>query len=463
MFRKSHIVSLLLLSLACMVAGSCEDFLNIPSPTSKIPVDVVFSDDAIATSAVVGIYIDLYSGNGFAAGTNQSVVTLAGLSADELKNNRNDPTFIQFQSNAVSPLTSNVEALWSSMYKSIYDANSAIEGLDASNSLTPALKTQLKGEALFIRAFCYFYLINLFGDVPLAISTSFKTNNSLKRSPVSEVYDQIKKDLIMSEEFLTDAYPGSDRGRVNKSSASALLSRVYLYTGEWGRAEDKATKVIDRNDLYSLAGLNSTFLSASKEAIWQLVPNGAVGYTNEGFWFSSSIGPANNVLNSDIISAFEPGDNRRTGWTASVTSGSATIYLPNKYKNFLIGQATEYSMVLRLAEIYLIRAEARVRQNKLSSAIADIDKIRGRAGLPLFQNTNPAMTQAELMLAIERERRVELFAEWGHRWLDLKRWNRADAVLSPIKPGWSADDLLYPIPSGELSKNPNLNPQNSGY
>jgi hypothetical protein len=120
-------------------------------------------------------------------------------------------------------------------------------------------------------------------------------------------------------------------------------------------------------------------------------------------------------------------------------------------------------MVLRLAEMYLIRAEARLLQDKFSGAISDVDVIRQRAGLPRIQDTNPGISKSELMLAIERERRIEFLAEWGHRWLDLRRWKRAEAVLAPVKTGWSNDDQLYPIPSSELSKNVNLQPQNDGY
>jgi hypothetical protein len=118
--------------------------------------------------------------------------------------------------------------------------------------------------------------------------------------------------------------------------------------------------------------------------------------------------------------------------------------------------------VLRLAELYLIRAESRINQGKLLLAIEDIDKIRQRAGLPLIENTNPGINSIQLMLQLQKEKRTEFFAEWGHRWLDLKRWNKADAILK-YKSGWAASVVLFPIPSPELNKNPNLKPQHSGY
>src|SRR5690606_40581539 len=108
----------------------------------------------------------------------------------------------------------------------------------------------------------------------------------------------------------------------------------------------------------------------------------------------------------------------------------------------------------RFAEQYLIRAEARAMQGKLSGAIADVDKIRQRAGLELISDTNPAIDKEALLNIIFQERKLELFSEWGHRWFDLKRTGRASAVLSSIKPQWQDTDILYPVPEEERSKNP---------
>lgn len=116
-------------------------------------------------------------------------------------------------------------------------------------------------------------------------------------------------------------------------------------------------------------------------------------------------------------------------------------------------------MVLRLAEQYLIRAEARVRQNNISGGQSDLNAIRNRSGLP---NTT-ANDQGSLLLAIEQERRVELFTEWGHRWFDLKRTERAEAVLSPFAlKDWQSTDVLFPIPQTEREINSRLT-QNEGY
>jgi starch-binding outer membrane protein, SusD/RagB family len=133
---------------------------------------------------------------------------------------------------------------------------------------------------------------------------------------------------------------------------------------------------------------------------------------------------------------------------------------PYKYKvRTGVYPYTEYNMVLRLAELYLIRAEARAQQGKLSEAITDLNRIRSRAGL---SGLAPTLTQAQVLAAVVQERRIELLAEWGHRWSDLRRTGQADAVLETEKPGWQPGDAYYPIPLSELQRNPNM-VQNPGY
>jgi hypothetical protein len=138
--------------------------------------------------------------------------------------------------------------------------------------------------------------------------------------------------------------------------------------------------------------------------------------------------------------------------------------VPFKYKPFNPDkpETVEYSTVLRLAEQYLIRAEARARQgNDLTGAAEDLNAIRGRAGAT---PVDPNSSQDELLLAVELERRKEFFFEWGHRWFDLKRTGRASVFLAPLKgTTWQSSDELYPIPASEIAQNPHLNPQNNGY
>jgi hypothetical protein len=127
--------------------------------------------------------------------------------------------------------------------------------------------------------------------------------------------------------------------------------------------------------------------------------------------------------------------------------------MPYKYKLRTGTPVTEYNTVLRLAEQYLIRAEARLNQNKLQAALADINEIRKRAGLAALPQH---MAKAEIALALEKERQLELLGEWGHRWFDLVRTNRAVPVLSKIKADFTVSDQKIPISTSILLTNTHL-------
>lgn len=460
--------------LLLIIGSSCDELLDIKNPKEKIGTKEVYSTDVTAVSAMAGIYYDLISISSFANGFSQSVTALAGLSADEIVS-FGDPSGIPeryaFYKNNISSENPIISSLWKSLYKSIYQSNAMIEQLEKSTSVSESIKRQLKGEALFIRAFCNFYAVNMFGDVPLIVTTDFRINAAVSRTQNVIIYQQIVSDLLEAKSLLAEEYvaglsqTSGDRVRVNRYAAAALLARAYLYTQNWTLAESEATSILERTDLYELnTDLDKVFLACTnsnlnKEAIWQLMPTNTQGVnTWEGniFIFPAGI----YTLTDQLYNAFLTSDSRQTKWIGTFNSHLGVVYFPYKYKIKTSSAATEYSMVLRLAEQYLIRAEARIRQNNIIGAQQDINVIRHRASL---ENTL-ADNQDVLLQAIEDERRIELFSEWGHRWFDLKRWNRADAVLGPIKGvTWNATDVLYPLPQGEISKNANLKPQNIGY
>jgi len=217
--------------------------------------------------------------------------------------------------------------------------------------------------------------------------------------------------------------------------------------------------------LYSLeTDPNNVFLANSKEAILQLQTANTFPYTTiEGALFipyDSTSNPSY-YISDQLLGAFEPGDLRRTAWVDSTDFSGAFYYYPFKYKirNGAQGNILEYYMVLRLAEQFLIRAEARAHLSNLDGAIADLNSIRERAGLT---DLPPSLTQTEVFAAVAQERRIELFSELGHRWLDLKRIDSADAVLGAIKSTWKPTAKLFPIPASELINDANLT-QNPGY
>ena len=442
---------------------SCEDFVSIDPPTTEVVSETVYTSDGTAIAAMRGIYVEMITG-GLASGNSFSVTNLVGLSSDDVLNFSADINRTEFNTNSLTTNNSSILGLWNEAYSLIYYSNSVLEGLENSPGVTQDTKNQLEGEAKFIRAFLHFNLVNMFGDVPVIGSTDFEANNVVARDPSPDVLLQVITDLQDAQNLLAEDYSFSAEERVqpNRWAATALLARAYLYNLDWANAETEAGKVIENTGLYALDSINGVFLANSPEAIWHLKPVSPGQNTNEGSVFINIEGsfPRLQVLTDELINAFEPGDTRRLNWVDNNMVDGITYFHPYKYKINLPNQPlTEYSMVLRLAEQYLIRAEARAQQNNVSGAQADLNVIRNRAGLP---NTS-ANDRSSLLLAIEQERRVELFTEWGHRWFDLKRTGRAEVILSPLAlKDWQDTDRLYPIPQAEREINSNLR-QNDGY
>jgi len=444
---------------------SCKKFLQVGQPQNLITSAAVYSGDATATAVVTGMYGQMVNSGGFASGGNSSVTLLSGMSADDFFNYATDPTSLGFYTNSLSTQNFAVN-LWSDPYQYIGICNAVIEGLQNSPGVTTATRNELTGEAKFTRAFCNYYLTALFGDVPLVTSTDYKVNQLLARVPSNTVYRQIISDLKDAQNLCDSdfSFSGGERDRPNKWAATALLARIYLNTGAYDSAEAEATSVIGNTNIYNLvSNPDSVFLANSTEAIWQLKPMGDVMNTNEGFLFILLGDPAYVSLSTSLLNAFEPGDTRRLKWVNSFNDGTNTYYYPFKYKiQYGNTPFNEYSMVLRLSEQYLIRAEARAMQSNTAGAQADLNIIRARAGLL----GTAAVSLPDLIAAILRERRVELFSEWGHRWLDLKRTGIIDAVMDSAdnwKGGsWQTYQQLYPIPQMDIAADKNIK-QNSGY
>ena len=439
----------------------CDKIIEVHTPVDQLVSSTIFQDSVTAQTAINGLYSAMYNSPGgtYSGFYKANSSILPGESADELAPQTS--SLDDFFNNSLQPGNTNVTGIWGDSYNLIYIANSIIEGSQGSSTLTTTLKQQLTAEAKFIRAFCHFYLVNYFGKVPLITTTLVSSTNTAPATSADSVYLQIIKDLTEARDALATDYSwsGGDRTRVNSWTASAMLARVYLYTSQWALAEAEATKVIGNTGLYTLVtDPNQVFLANSQEAIWQFYTN-VLGYTYMALeTYPSGLSVPTYALNNILYNAFESGDLRKTDWIDSVAVSGTYYTFPYKYKaNTNTG--TEYAMVLRLGEQYLIRAEARAQQNNVAGAQADLDVIRTRATLP----ATTASDKASLLLAIEHERQVELFLEWGDRWLNLKRTARADAVLGMEKPaGWQATDTLYPIPQSAISTNPNL-VQNNGY
>ncbi|NII27768.1 RagB/SusD family nutrient uptake outer membrane protein [Pseudoflavitalea sp. X16] len=504
-YKKTGRFPFSLLFFVCLVqiGISCKKLIEIPAPLDSISSANVFTNDETAIATVIGLYTNMSkvtnSSTGGFAGLNGLSVS-AGLSSDELVLHNglvNTSKYQAYNNNALDAVAAGGFGAehWNPLYSYLYECNSAIEGLSApaAEVLTPAIRKQLLGEVKFLRAFFYFQLVNLYGAVPLALTRDYQVNALLAKSPPQQVYQQIKNDLTEAQSLLSEHYPSSkiltesgERVRPTKWAAAALLARVHLYIKEYQQAESAASLVIDHAALFELPPLNNVFLKNSKEAIWQLQPTTTYFNTEEGRLFVIlPAGPSNTqpvYLSELLLNTFEPGDERAVpgNWIDSTiykvsATVNDTVYYPYKYKKSTLDSAisgstalskmTEYQMALRLGEQYLIRAEARAQLNKLEEAKADLNAIRLRAGL----EETTATDQTSLLTAIQHERQVELFTEWGHRWFDLKRTEMVDAVMTIATPyksqgltTWQSYQQLYPIPLQDINRAPNL-VQNPGY
>ncbi|MUP46547.1 RagB/SusD family nutrient uptake outer membrane protein [Gramella sp. BOM4] len=441
------------------ITFGCET-IEVEEPNFQLTSTTVFEEDETAEAAVLGIYSNMMSSEGFVSGSFQSLTTVTGLAADDLVDYSFNPPQRQFFENALVPTNTILEFnLWNEAYRYIYHANAILEGIEQSSSLTPEVAKRLDGETRFIRAFCYFHLVNLFGEIPLTTDTDYEVNSSIEASPIEDAYQLIREDLNAAIESLPEDYSfaGGERIRPNKWAAYAFLARIELYRQNYNSAELHASQVIDQS-LYSLPeDLNAVFLANSMEAILQFRPILRNFNTKEGRMFILNFNPFHVSLRPGLVESFEAEDLRRSQWVGSLTTDQ-TYYYPFKYKVRFSPTLTEYSMVFRLAEQYLIRAEARAMQGDITGGLQDLNTIRSRAGLSPLEISDAG----ELLDAILLERRHELFTERAHRWYDLKRTERATEVLEPLKEQWHETDMLFPIPQNEIRKNSNLE-QNAGY
>lgn len=450
--------NILILLFVATFAG-CDSFVEVDAPASQLTGTVVFESRATAEAAMADLLAKLRD-NGFLSGTFLGAGAALGLYADELDyyGIGADP-LQELYANALLPAGAVSAEVWGRSYHQVYCANAIIEGVAASAALSQADKDLLTGEAQFVRALLHLYLANCFGDIPYVTSTDYEVNRLLPRLSVTEVYSLLVADLTQAATLLPEAYTSPGRIRPNRAAAQAILARAYLYSGNWAEAANMASAVINNTGYVLEPDLSKVFLKESPETIWQFRPRLDGANTDEASLYIFVSGPPPGVaLAPGLVGSFGAGDLRRIHWIADVTDGSDTWHHAFKYKDNGFGASTEYSVIIRLAEMYLIRAEARALQGELTAAKDDLNAIRHRAGL----TDTPAVTQDEIIQAVQAERRLELFTESGHRFFDLKRTGNANTVLS-AKPGWDTTDMLWPLPESEMNANPNLTPQNPGY
>ncbi len=468
--KHTKVLSVIASLFVLTVFAGCKKSLDIGAPATLLATSNVYTSNSTAEGVISGLFATMASPANMYNGAS-SVSIQQGLAADELISYNTFPNL--FYSNSLSR---QYAYYWPEIFAELFVCNSAINGLSSSTSLAPAIQKQLLGEAKFARAYIFFNAVNLYGEVPLVLSTDPQVNGTISRSPSATVLKQVIQDLTDAQALLSDnqyinlaGATTSDRTLPNKQAASALLARVYLYMQDWKDAETQASNVIGASVYVLEPNLANVFLKTSRETIWALQSVSATYANADAYSLILTIAPNGVIgqfpLSSNLVNAFESGDNRFTNWVGTLQGGAITYYYAYKYKQGQIASGSvisENPIMFRLAEQYLIRAEARAQQNDLSDAQADLNVIRSRAGLP----ATTASGQSNLLSAIYHERQVELFSEFGHRWFDLKRTGRLDAVMAVVAPqkggSWSPFKALIPVPQSEILLNSNLT-QNPGY
>ncbi|MDM8175977.1 RagB/SusD family nutrient uptake outer membrane protein [Olivibacter sp. 47] len=431
----------------CILLGSCNDFVDVDTPPNQLTRQSVFINATSIEAGLAGIYSNL---SGINHSLNAEMHIGTSLYSDELHYSGSLQQYLDFEASAIQTNNTIISGVWADTYQTIYSINDALEGI-ANSQLAESITNPYIGELKFLRSFCYFNLINLYGDVPLITGVDFEINSSLPRTPTNEIYDQIVIDLKDALTLLPRLYVGSEkRSRPNYFAACALMARVSLFMQNWQDSYLFSSEVIN-DDNYSLGDLSQVFLKDSPETIWQLIPVTTPYNTNIGR-LTVPLNVNNNAipdffLSDNMLSNFEQKDLRAANWIGIKTVNEQKYYFPYKYKINTSSEVTEFLIVFRLVEQYLIRAEALIEQGKLPEAKRDLEIVRSRAGLPPL---TIELDSEKLRSALMHEKKLELFLEWGLTWFDKRRLRQNNL------------EDYWPIPLTELERNPNLE-QNTQY
>jgi hypothetical protein len=444
-----HTVSIVML---ISISFSCDEVLE-PKPVDILTDDLVLNEPNDVPNVEIGLYSSF-------RGILSNTVISGDFTADMLLHNG---TFSQFRELGTKQITSanaSAAALWSNIYSAVYVANFIFERLPDINGVTTTQRNKTMGTAHFLRGLSYFYGLYTYGGIPNVQTTSIEENRNIPRASREDIIELILDDYEAALELLPEEPVNA--GFVSKDAVRAAMARYYLYLKQWGQAETFASAVIN-SGRYTLEPdfSNIVFDDFTDEAIFEI-----------GYSISDDPGTLNNLFKSrrEIIPS-----NQLVVSLASAQSGTRFSSIEFNVNNLAgtdngwtvskYGTADEDNnnvVVFRLGEMFLIRAEARANQNKVSgpnSAQSDINELRNRAKAPLVA----VLSQSQMLLSIEEERRMELAFE-GHRWYDLVRTGRVTVVMTAFSPNWKSTYELWPIPQTEIQNNPSLaGQQNPGY
>jgi hypothetical protein len=523
---KTYFVPALVFSALVLFFSCNADKLELTNPNNLSP-DTFFKTAAQVQSAVDAVYGSMQTTGMYNRGMWYGNDNSSHENTCNPQQEADKRQWLNFTHDATHSLT---EAFWNSCYRGINKANFVINNSDKINEISEAflpkvMKDKYIGEALFMRALYYFWLVEKFGDVPIYLGVDPAENLGMPRAPKAQVWAQIEADCI---EAVAKCRTKAEEvpGRATKGSAWALLGKARLYQKNYAGALEAFNNVTG----YSLeAAYFDNFKEETEngvESIFEVQFSKAAGYSsqwssdrtdqgvNEGTFRAqeySCLGWFNVFISEDLWNEFEAGDPRR-GYCAYQTGDSyagGTITLTplvevidgdtarytrrgwRKYQNYY-KQASETDntsginmKVIRYADVLLMKAECQANLGNLGDAIDLMNEVRNRPDVAMPEYGTTAMDDAgfpvgdltQFMTALEHERKIELCGEQV-RLPDLVRWGKlasflsSDKLLNSIPRADKAalvfrspKNLLWPIPQKELDVNPNMGPedQNEGY
>jgi starch-binding outer membrane protein, SusD/RagB family len=432
---------------AAVLLAACDSPL-VTEPTASIDSETALTTKRGIQLGLNGAYRSLQTGQAY---YDRDLVAYPDLYADNLDFTGTFQTDREVSLRNVATNNGNVLGTWTQGYVGINRANNVLDAIPNVGELTADEASRYRGEALFVRALHYYRLVRWFGDVPLVLEPSRGVGEQslVERAPRAEVLARIITDLEEAAPLLP---AGRVNGKATRGAANALLARVYLEDGKYAQARDKATLVIGSGN-YSLVSNYGDIFSQknSAESIFELQYTLNHGNSNAFWFFPQELGGRWGFSpTAELYGLYGPTDERRDA-SIGVTANKRYIR-----KFFRIANEDDNLVELRLAEMYLIRAEANARLNAGAlTVLGDINTVRDRAGAtPLLLEV--LGTQQQQLDAVLLERRLELAFE-GHRFFDLRRHGKAQQVLNI-----TADRLLFPVPQAERDVNSKLS-QNPGY
>ncbi len=470
------IKNIILLFILGVLIPSCEDYLE-PTPTAAVDSNSYYSNDEELETGIINMYDGIQGINSTSPNDNHGVQTefyVTEMRSDNTQTRNSDGEESQFENFNVDPSNSIVSGYYKSYYNIIYRANVILENLDAASESNVA---RFEGEAKFVRAYAYFNLVRLFGDIPLIdrIIGPLETEIAFTRISTDNVYSLIISDL----ENAIDGLDNTHKNRASKAAAQALLAKVYLTLGNnYPEARSLCEAVMDSGFSLETNFKDIFYNENNNEVIFAIgyIPDNSDDSQNFSAEWLNAVGRTSgvNYVTLDAKDALDNLGGNRTLYSyrpgpTEPSNYQVVKYLPEGDTSLGIDPTSSDPtlagndwIVIRYADVLLMHVEAIMAGASNTSdaaAIQSFQQIRDRAGL-----TTPvtSVTKQELL----DERRVELAFE-NHRLFDLIRFNVAETVLSNFSTanglGFSSTDLLLPIPQREINLSNDLLTQNPGY